>query len=110
MGRQDKERQDSNLTQRGWKEGSFYGDALGGKIIVDIPEDRILTISCYDKKPSPFSEPFFHDNISWACDDKKKLTALTEKYGDKLDWFVYNHMNNSYLSSYQKKGLRNGTQ
>ena len=87
-----KERQDYHLTPQGWEKGSFQGDALGGKKHVDIPKDRVLTISCYDEKSSPFSEPFFYDNISWKSDDEKKIDALTEKYGVKPDWFGYKQM------------------
>ena len=37
-----KERAEYHLTPEGWVEGSFYGDAVGGRVIRDIPEDRVL--------------------------------------------------------------------
>ena len=33
------EKQDYHLTLEGWVEGSFLGDVLGGKNIVEVPKD-----------------------------------------------------------------------
>jgi len=87
-----KERQDYHLTPRGWEKGSFKGDALGGKKDVDIPIDRVLTISCYDEKSSPYSKSMFYDNITWESDDKAKIDALINQFGDKPNWFGYKKM------------------
>jgi len=87
-----KERQDYHLTPRGWEEGSFEGDALGGKKRVDIPIDRVLTISCYDEKTSPYSEPTFYDRITWKSGDKAKIDVLINQFGSKPKWFGYKKM------------------
>ena len=87
-----KERQDYHLTPRGWEEGSFQGDALGGKKAVDIPIDRVLTISCYDEKASPHSKPIFYDRIAWESDGEAKIQALIKQFGEKPQWFGYEIM------------------
>ncbi|MCK5226150.1 MAG: hypothetical protein KAQ89_05485 [Planctomycetes bacterium] len=84
-----KERQDYHLTPRGWEEGIFQGDVLGGKKDIDIPADMVLTISCYDEKSYPYSKSMFYDKIIWKSDDKAKMNALIKKFGDKPDWFGY---------------------
>ncbi|MGA1980603.1 MAG: hypothetical protein ABSG99_08620 [Sedimentisphaerales bacterium] len=87
-----KERQDYHLTPRGWEEGSFEGDAIGGKKEVALPIDRVLTISCYDEKSSPYSKSRFYDKIAWESDDKAKIKALKKEFGDKPNWFGYKLM------------------
>jgi len=58
-----KECQEYHLTPQGWIEGTFNGDAVGGKKEVETPMDRVLTIGCYDEIPSAYSEPYFYDRI-----------------------------------------------
>jgi len=84
-----KERQDYHLTPRGWEEGAFQGDVLGGKKDVEIPQDRVLTISCYDEISSPYSKPSFYDKITWKSNNQQKIIALTKEFGDRPDWFGY---------------------
>lgn len=86
-----KEKQEYHLTENGWIEGSFYGDAVGGKITRPIPEDRVLTIQCIDKTTSIYSKTHFYDQIIWETNDKNKLSELKHKFGKKPDWFGYRH-------------------
>jgi len=84
-----KECQEYHLTPRGWVEGSFIGDALGGSKKVETPPDRVLTIACYDELSSAFSQPDFYDSVLWESEDKLMLEQLERKYGDRPDWFGY---------------------
>jgi len=84
-----KECQEYHLTPRGWVEGSFIGDVLGGSKKVETPPDRVLTIACYDELSSAFSQPDFYDNVLWESEDKVLLEQLKRKYGDRPDWFGY---------------------
>jgi hypothetical protein len=68
-----KERTEYHLTPEGWVEGSFYGDALGGRVIRDTPEDRVLTIDVVEELPSAFSSPMVYDQISWESKDRKQI-------------------------------------
>lgn len=54
-----KERQDYHLTPKGWIEGTFKGDGIGGAQEVEIPPDRVLTISCYDELSSPYAKKIY---------------------------------------------------
>lgn len=84
-----KECQEFHLTPRGWVEGSFKGDVLGGTKDVAIPIDRVLTISCYDERTTIFSKPFYYDHVDWEADDKEAIRELKKKFGEKPDWFGY---------------------
>lgn len=87
-----KECQEYHLTPHGWVEGSFKGDGLGGTTEVPTPNDRVLTILCYDVLPSAFSEARFYDSVAWESDDKDEIKRLKKKYGNKPDWFGYERM------------------
>lgn len=87
-----KECQEYHLTHRGWIGGSFKGDALGGSKEVEPPSDRVLTIGCYDKLSSAYSEPSFYEQIHWKADDENSIDQLIIKYGDRPDWFGYKKM------------------
>jgi hypothetical protein len=87
-----KECQVYHLTPRGWEEGSFYGDALGGRKEVPTPADRVLTIACYDELPSAFSEPFIYDRALWESENKKLVRRLKCQFGEKPEWFGYRMM------------------
>jgi hypothetical protein len=84
-----KEHQEYHLTPRGWVEGSFKGDALGGFTEVEVPNDRVLTIACYDELPSVYSKPHLYDRVVWESPDKELVNQLKERYGDRPDWFGY---------------------
>ena len=87
-----KECQEYHLTPRGWEEGSFKGDALGGSKKVETPPDRVLTIWCYDQQSSAFSKPYFYEQVHWKCDDEDLIAQLKKKYGNRPDWFGYKGM------------------
>jgi len=87
-----RERQDYHLTPRGWEEGSFKGDVVGGANEVPIPEDRVLTIACYDELPAVHAKPYFHDQVVWESEDKKMIRELKKKFGARPDWFGYDRM------------------
>lgn len=89
-----KEYQEYHLTPKGWVEGTFKGDTLGATSEVEIPDERVLTIRCYDVTPSLHSKPYFYDKITWECSDKDLISKLKMKYGDKPDWFGYAKMEN----------------
>ncbi|MFA5784762.1 MAG: hypothetical protein WC962_07765 [Phycisphaerae bacterium] len=84
-----RERQDYHLTPRGWEKGTFVGDNFGGREDVEIPVDRVLTISCYDELSSPYSKSRLYDKIVWKSDDEEKIQILLDKYSNKPDWFGY---------------------
>lgn len=84
-----KECQEYHLTHRGWVEGSFRGDFLGGIREAPIPADRVLTVGCYDELPSAYSEPSFTDQVLWQSDDDDAIQKLTDRYGRRPDWFGY---------------------
>ena len=84
-----KECQEYHLTPRGWVEGSFRGDVLGGTKEVAPPKDRVLTILCYDERTSIHSEPFFYDHVDWEAGDKDIISQLQKKFGKRPDWFGY---------------------
>lgn len=88
-----KECQEYHLTPRGWIEGSFKGDVLGGSKGIEVPIDRVLTIACYDELPTVFSKSHFYDRVLWESDDKSLLKELMQKYGNRPDWFGYKHIN-----------------
>ena len=88
-----KECQEYHLTPRGWIEGSFKGDVLGGKEEVATPKDRVLTILCYDERTSIHSEPFFYDRVAWKAEDEDIIIRLQKRFGKHPDWFGYNMMN-----------------
>lgn len=87
-----KECQEYHLTPRGWVEGSFQGDAIGGANKVETPDDRVLTVACYDELSSAFSKPYFHDQVLWQSGDKSLLEQLKTKFGERPDWFGYKEM------------------
>jgi hypothetical protein len=87
-----KECQEYHLTPRGWVEGFFKGDALGGSTEVDPPEDRVLTIRCYDELSSVYSKPHFYDRVDWKSEDENLIAQLKKEYGDRPDWFGYKKM------------------
>ncbi len=84
-----KECQEYHLTPQGWVVGSFMGDALGASEKVEIPQDRVLTIACYDELSSAFSKPYFYDRVIWESEDKDLLEKLKKQYGNRPDWFGY---------------------
>ena len=87
-----KERQEYHLTPRGWVEGSFKGDVIGGSNEVPTPPDRVLTIACYDELPSAFSKAYFHDQVVWHTEDRQLVEQLKAKWGERPDWFGYREM------------------
>jgi len=87
-----KESQEYHLTPHGWVEGTFKGDALGGRTEVPTPDDRVLTVLCYDERSSSYSEPFFYDQVAWEADDKDAIRRLQRKFGQRPDWFGYKLM------------------
>lgn len=88
-----KECQEYHLTPRGWTEGSFQGDVLGGSNELPNPSDRVLTIACYDEISSAFSKPRYYDNVVWESEDRNKIAKLRAKWGEKPNWFGYEKMN-----------------
>jgi hypothetical protein len=84
-----KECQAYHLTLGGWKEGSFEGDAIGGRKKVPTPPDRVLTILCYNELASAYSKPSFYDRIDWESEDKAAIERLKKRFGAKPDWFGY---------------------
>ncbi|TLX72848.1 hypothetical protein E9993_17055 [Labilibacter sediminis] len=84
-----KEKQEYHLTPDGWVQGSFYGDALGGKNEVAVPKNRVITIVCIDDKTSPYSETDYYDLISWESKDKQLIKELQKQWGKRPDWFGY---------------------
>jgi hypothetical protein len=84
-----KECQEFHLTPKGWVQGSFKGDALGGSNEVPIPADRVLTIACYDELPYAFEKPHYYDQVIWQSDDKEQIDKLKNKWGEKPDWIGY---------------------
>ncbi|WP_035276349.1 hypothetical protein [Desulforegula conservatrix] len=89
-----KECQEYHLTPNGWVEGSFKGDTLGSGATKEIaaPDDRVLTIFCYDERPSLHSKPFYHDKVVWEIADKAVISQLQISFGKKPDWFGYKKM------------------
>jgi len=87
-----KECQEYHLTPRGWIMGTFTGDTLGGIEERPIPEDRVLTIACYDELPAAFSKPYYHYEVIWKSDDKKLIEKLISKWGEKPKWFGFNEI------------------
>lgn len=87
-----KECQEYHLTPHGWVEGSFKGDVLGGSKEVEVPDDRVLTIACYDETPAVFSKTHFYDRVLWESEDKELVRRLMEKHGNRPDWGGYKHM------------------
>lgn len=85
-----KECQDYHLTLDGWVKGSFEADILGGPESIAIPEDRVLTIKCYEELKSPHyasSKPIYYDRVEWQSDDKQLIRKLQQKWGDlPPDW------------------------
>ncbi len=75
-----------------WIEGSFDGDILSESKKVSPPNDRVLTLSCYDETTSPFSEPVYYDRVSWESKDKELIQRLKNKFGNRPDWFGYKRM------------------
>lgn len=84
-----KECQEYHLTPRGWIEGSFKGDVIGGSKEVPTPADRVLTIACYDEIPSAFAKSYFHDQIVWQSEDKRLIEQLKVNWGERPNWFGY---------------------
>jgi hypothetical protein len=84
-----KECQEYHLTPSGWVKGTFKGDELGGRTIVPPPEDRVLTVLCYDELSSAYAEPHYYDREAWESDDKDAIRRLKEKFGHRPDWFGY---------------------
>ncbi len=85
-----KERQEYHLTPRGWIEGTFDGGLLGGGLKEVVPpDDRVLTVECYDEMSSSFSQPHFYDRVSWTSEDTDKVESLKKKFGSRPDWFGY---------------------
>lgn len=87
-----KECYEYHLTPCGWVDGSFKGDVLGGSKEVEIPNDRVLTIACYDDTPAAFSKTYFYDKVVWESEDKALVEQLKNKFGDRPDWFGYKYM------------------
>ena len=65
-----KECYEYHLTHCGWVDGSFKGDVLSGSKEVEIPNDRVLTVACYDDTPAAFSKTYFYDKVVWESEDK----------------------------------------
>lgn len=84
-----KERQEYHLTPRGWIEGTFKGDAVGGSNVIPTLADRVLTIACFDELPAAFSKSHFYDQVVWKCEDEKLIEELKAKWGERPDWFGY---------------------
>lgn len=88
-----KESQDYHLTPRGWVEGTFQGDALGGSKVTDPPDDRVLTVRCYDALASAYQkDSYFYGRVVWESDDSERIEALQTKFGEHPDWFGYGRM------------------
>ena len=84
-----KEYQEYHLTPKGWLEGSFKADSLGQSIQKQVPQDRVLTIHCYDELTHHKAKPYFYDKIIWEHEDKERIDALKKQFGEKPDWFGY---------------------
>jgi len=84
-----KESQEYHLTPRGWETGTFKGDVIGGFDEVATPKDRALTVVCYDKRSSAYSEPDFHSTLTWESEDKQLVNQLKAKWGERPDWFGF---------------------
>ena len=87
-----KECQEYHLTPRGWAEGSYKKDALGESKYMEIPEDRALTIACYDVLSSLYSKQSFYDRVIWESEDNDLIRRLIQKYGKRPNWFGYEMM------------------
>ena len=83
------EQQDYHLTPDGWSEGTFLGDCIGGRTIVEVPSGTVLTVSCYDTIPYAGQPPIYTDQVSWSCGDKLLIAKLMEMYGPRPPWFGY---------------------
>jgi hypothetical protein len=77
-----KEFQYYHLTTKGWVDGSFKGDVLGGTYEKKIPANRVLTILFIDEIPAPFSKPIYRTQVEWQSDDIKIIKKLKAKFGD----------------------------
>jgi hypothetical protein len=93
-----KECQEYHLTPSGWVEGTFTGDVFGGLEERSIPEDRVLTIACYDEIPAAFSKPYYHDQVIWESINKQLIKKLKTIWGERPNWPGYDLMksNNSF--------------
>jgi hypothetical protein len=87
-----KEYQEYHLTTRGWVEGAFKGDALGESKNLRIPDNRVLTLACYEVSFSTNSKTHFYDKIIWESEDKDLIRRLKQKYGKRPNWFGYEMM------------------
>ena len=81
-----------HLTPNGWIIGTFHTDIINGSKEVEIPNDRVLTVRCYDELISVFSESIYYELENWKCKDEELINKLKKKYG-KPNWFGYKHMN-----------------
>ena len=87
-----KEYQEYHLTLKGWVKGSFQADFLGSSENVVTPDDRFLTIHCYDEQASVYSKSIYYEEKIWESDDKNQIKKLKQRYGEKPDWFGYKMM------------------
>lgn len=78
-----KERYEYHLTPNGWVEGSFFGDALGGKVIRETPTDRLMTLLVFDEFTSPGKPSVVYDRVNWKSEDQVALDKLLAKYGTR---------------------------
>lgn len=87
------ESQEYHLTPRGWIEGTFIGDVFGGKNEVPIPNDRVLTIICYDKLAYVHAKPTYSFKIVWESNNKNSIKQLQAKWGEKPKWIGFDENN-----------------
>lgn len=80
-----KERQYYHLTPSGWKVGSFIGDALGGKVVVEDPSDRVKTICVVDEMNYPGKPSSIYAQEVWESDDSDLVRELIAKHGNRPD-------------------------
>jgi hypothetical protein len=83
------ESQEYHLTPKGWVTGTFIGDVFGGKEFVPTPNDRVLTMICYDKIAYVHAKPIYSHQIIWESEDKDLIKKLKLIWGDKPDWIGF---------------------
>ena len=67
------ETQDYHLTPNGWVKGTFLGDCVGRKTIVEIPPNRVLTVRFYDVLDYVHTKPRKYDQETWSCGDEQLI-------------------------------------
>lgn len=71
-----------HLTPGGWVGGSEKLDFVGTKD-KEVPQDRVLTLTFYEKLSSPFSRTELYYTEDWRHSDSNLVNTLVEKHGAK---------------------------